>query len=185
MGEGIGEATDVLLIDESICVGCNNCEKACAETHNGISRLDREAGPTFANVHVPTSCRHCEHPHCMTDCPPDAIKRNPEGEVYITNDCIGCGNCQRNCPYGVIQMAPEPPKKPGLFSWLLFGKGPGPGEDYSYRERAPKDARKTAVKCDMCIDITGGASCVRACPTGAAIRVKPNEFMDFIREGGD
>ncbi|SVD07222.1 uncharacterized protein METZ01_LOCUS360076, partial [marine metagenome] len=55
------------------------------------------------------------------------------------------GNCQRNCPYGVIQMAPEPPKKPGLFSWLLFGKGPGPGEDYSYRERAPKDARKTAV----------------------------------------
>ena len=185
MGEGIGEATDVLLIDESICVGCNNCEKACAETHNGISRLAREAGPTFANVHVPTSCRHCEHPHCMTDCPPDAIKRNPEGEVYITNDCIGCGNCQRNCPYGVIQMAPEPPKKPGLLSWLLFGKGTGPGEDYSYRERAPKDARKTAVKCDMCKDITGGASCVRACPTGAAIRVKPNEFMDFIREGGD
>ena len=185
MGEGIGEATDVLLIDESICIGCDNCEKACAETHNGISRLDREAGPTFANVHVPTSCRHCEHPHCMTDCPPDAIKRNPEGEVYITNDCIGCGNCERNCPYGVIQMAPEPPKKPGLFSWLLFGKGPGPGEDYSYKERAPEDARKTAVKCDMCKDITGGASCVRACPTGAAIRVKPDEFMDFIRDGGE
>ena len=138
MGEGIGEATDVLLIDESICVGCNNCEKACAETHGGISRLNREAGPTFANVHVPTSCRHCEHPHCMTDCPPDAIKRNSEGEVYITNDCIGCGNCVRNCPYGVIQMAPEPPGKPGLFSWLLFGKGPGPGEDYGYRDRAPE-----------------------------------------------
>ena len=45
--------------------------------------------------------------------------------------------------------------------------------------------RKTAVKCDMCKDITGGASCVRACPTGAAIRVKPDEFMDFIRDGGE
>ena len=185
MGEGIGEATDVLLINESLCVGCDNCEKACAETHRGISRLNREAGPTFANVHVPTSCRHCEHPHCMTDCPPDAIKRNPDGEVYITNDCIGCGNCEKNCPYGVIQMAPEPPEKPSLFSWLLFGKGPGPGEDYGYRERAPEDARKTAVKCDMCKDIKGGAACVRACPTGAAIRVKPDEFMDFIRDGSE
>ena len=185
MGEGIGEATDVLLINESLCVGCDNCEKACAETHRGISRLNREAGPTFANVHVPTSCRHCEHPHCMTDCPPDANKRNPDGEVYITNDCIGCGNCQKNCPYGVIQMAPEPPEKPNLFSWLLFGKGPGPGEDYGYRERAPEDARKTAVKCDMCKDIKGGAACVRACPTGAAIRVKPDEFMDFIRDGSE
>lgn len=182
MGEGIGEATDILLIDESICIGCNNCEKACAETHHGISRLNREAGPTFANVHVPTSCRHCEHPHCMTDCPPDAIKRDREGEVYITNDCIGCGNCQRNCPYGVIQMAPESPPKPGLFSWLLFGSGPGPGEDVTYRDKVAKDARKMAVKCDMCKDIAAGASCVRACPTGAAVRVKPLEFMGFVSD---
>ncbi|MEC9267899.1 MAG: cyclic nucleotide-binding domain-containing protein [Pseudomonadota bacterium] len=182
MGEGIGEATDVLLIDESLCVGCDNCEKACAETHGGVSRLDREAGPTFAHVHVPTSCRHCEHPHCMSDCPPDAVKRDKEGEVYITDDCIGCGNCQRYCPYDVIQMAPEPPRKPGLLSWLLFGAGPGPGEDKSYRASAPQDARKTAVKCDMCKDISGGAACVRACPTGAAVRVKPADFMSFVME---
>lgn len=180
MGEGVGEGTDVLLIDESLCIGCDNCEKACAETHGGISRLDREAGPTFAHVHIPTSCRHCEHPHCMADCPPDAIKRDREGEVFITNDCIGCGNCERNCPYGVIQMAPPPPAKPGLLSWLLFGAGPGPGEDRSYRDTAPKDARKTAVKCDMCKGIKGGAACVRACPTGAAVRVKPQEFMHFV-----
>ncbi len=179
MEEGVGEATDVLLIDESICVGCDNCEKACAETHGGVSRLNREAGPSFANVHIPTSCRHCEHPHCMTDCPPDAIKRSQDGEVYISDACIGCGNCVRNCPYGVVQLAAEPPPKPGLLSWLLFGQGNGPGEDISLRKKIPKDARKTAVKCDMCKDIAGGASCVRACPTGAAIRVNPNEFMQF------
>lgn len=180
MGAGIGEATDVLLIDESLCIGCDNCEKACAETHGGISRLDREAGPSFAHVHVPTSCRHCEHPHCMADCPPDAIHRDREGEVFITDDCIGCGNCERSCPYGVIQMAAAPPPKPGMLSWLLFGAGPGPGEDRNHRDMAPKGARKTAVKCDMCKDQSGGAACVRACPTGAAIRAKPKDFMQFV-----
>ena len=98
MQQGLGEATDVLLIDESLCIGCDNCEKACAETHDGTSRLDRSAGPSYAQVHVPTSCRHCEDPHCMKDCPPDAIRRAPNGEVYIQDSCIGCGNCERNCP---------------------------------------------------------------------------------------
>ncbi|MFL6858862.1 MAG: cyclic nucleotide-binding domain-containing protein, partial [Allosphingosinicella sp.] len=77
---GIGEATDVLLIDEKLCVGCDNCERACADSHEGLSRLDREAGKTYAHLHVPTSCRHCEHPHCMVDCPPNAIHRGPDGE---------------------------------------------------------------------------------------------------------
>jgi Fe-S-cluster-containing hydrogenase component 2 len=36
-----------------------------------------------------------------------------------------------------------------------------------------------AAKCDMCKDIEGGASCVSACPTGAAIRVKPEEFLSI------
>ena len=128
MQQGLGEATDVLLIDEALCIGCDNCEKACAETHGGTSRLDRSAGPTFAQVHVPTSCRHCEDPHCMKDCPPDAIRRAPNGEVFIRDNCIGCGNCERNCPYGVIHMAAQPPEKPGLLAWLLLGLGPGPGE---------------------------------------------------------
>ncbi len=173
--QGLGEATDVLVIDESLCTRCNNCETACAETHGGISRLDREAGPTFANVHVPTSCRHCEHPHCMADCPPDAIHRAPNGEVFIDQSCIGCGNCEHNCPYGVIQMAAMPPEKGGLLSWLAFGLGPGPGEDKSVMGEGPK----VAVKCDMCKDIKGGAACVRACPTGAAIRLHPEEFMSI------
>jgi Fe-S-cluster-containing hydrogenase component 2 len=180
--QGLGEATDVLLIDESLCVRCDNCEKACAETHHGISRLNREAGPTFASMHVPTSCRHCEHPHCMKDCPPDAIHRAETGEVYITEACIGCGNCERNCPYGVIQMAAIPEKKPSLFSWLLFGRGPGPGEDKTADGMAHRTGAKHAVKCDMCKGDPSGPACVRACPTGAAIRVAPEKFIPLMRE---
>jgi CRP-like cAMP-binding protein/Fe-S-cluster-containing hydrogenase component 2/thioredoxin reductase len=187
--QGVGEATDVLLIDEKLCVGCDNCEKACADTHDGLSRLDREAGRTYAHLHVPTSCRHCEHPHCMADCPPNAIHRGPTGEVYIDDTCIGCGNCQRNCPYGVIRMDKVPPKKPWLLSWFLFGSGPGPGEpshkwakkaDPAYAEKAKK-----AIKCDMCSGQDGGPACVRACPTGAAIRVSPEQFLSVALMGRD
>ncbi|MGI9361761.1 MAG: cyclic nucleotide-binding domain-containing protein, partial [Parasphingorhabdus sp.] len=182
---GIGEATDVLLIDENLCVGCDNCEKACADSHEGLSRLDREAGRTYAHLHVPTSCRHCEHPHCMSDCPPDAIHRGPDGEVFIDDTCIGCGNCQRYCPYGVIRMDKVPPEKPSIFSWLLFGFGPGPGEpDKKWVDENSDPAAekaKKAIKCDMCAGINGGPACVRACPTGAAIRVAPEEFLTVAK----
>ena len=75
MSHGLGEATSVLVIDENQCVGCDQCEKACAATHDGVSRLDRGSGPSLHSLHLPTSCRHCEHPHCMQDCPPNAIHR--------------------------------------------------------------------------------------------------------------
>ncbi len=187
ISQGAGEATDILLIDEALCVRCDNCEKACAESHNGTSRLRREAGPTYANVHVPTSCRHCEHPHCMKDCPPDAIRRSPNGEVFIADNCIGCGNCERNCPYGVIKLAAKPKKKPGLLQWLLFGAGHGPGEA-PYEKKKPVEGapleQKKAVKCDMCKDLKGGPACVRACPTGAAIRISPEEFPAYAQSRG-
>ncbi|MDZ7770407.1 MAG: cyclic nucleotide-binding domain-containing protein [Woeseiaceae bacterium] len=178
MQQGLGEATDVLLIDENLCIGCDNCETACAETHDGTSRLDRAAGPSYAQVHVPTSCRHCEDPHCMKDCPPDAIRRAPNGEVYIEDSCIGCGNCEQNCPYDVIQMAAPREPATGLAGWLLTGRGAAPGQ------RAPltsDDAVKKAVKCDMCKDLSGGPACVRACPTGAAMRMSPAGFVNLTK----
>ena len=172
MSHGVGEATDVLLIDESICIRCDNCEKACADTHGGNSRLNREAGPTVASIHLPTSCRHCVQPHCMNDCPPNAIHRAANGEVFINDTCIGCGNCVQNCPYDVIHLASDnPEKKPSLWARLLFGV-----------DKAPNTAsgcsgNKKAVKCDMCKDLSGGPACVSACPTGAAFRGNPEHIL--------
>jgi len=179
LNQGVGEASDVLLINESMCIQCNNCETACAETHQGVSRLNREAGPSFANFHLPVACRHCENPSCMKDCPPDAIQRNKDGEITISDACIGCGNCERNCPYEVIQMAVQkPPKKGANLMWLLFGIGEAPGA------RAPDydpEAQKKAVKCDLCKDQNGGPACVRACPTGAASRMSPEQILKPIQ----
>jgi CRP-like cAMP-binding protein/thioredoxin reductase/Pyruvate/2-oxoacid:ferredoxin oxidoreductase delta subunit len=169
--QGVGEATDVLLIDESLCVRCNHCEEACASTHGGATRLDRDAGPIFANIRVPTSCRHCEHPHCMKDCPPDAIHRAPHGEVYIDDSCIGCGNCQQNCPYDVIQMAVIQDQPERSLWQMLLGIQP--------KTMPVVDGTKVAVKCDMCKDIPEGPVCVRACPVGAALRVNPEELLNY------
>ncbi len=177
MGQGVGEATDVLLIDYARCIRCNNCETSCADAHDGTSRLDREAGSTFAQIHVPTSCRHCEHPHCMKDCPPDAIHRSVNGEVFISDNCIGCGNCQTNCPYGVIQMAVKQDYQKRSIWQVMLGLNPAAKPAAADAPELPK----IAVKCDMCKDIIGGPVCVRACPTGAAFRVSPENFMEYVK----
>lgn len=180
---GLGEATNALIIDESLCVGCDNCEMACAETHNGVNRLNRRGGKRFGHLNVPVSCRHCEQPHCTKDCPTNAIRRAPSGEVFIDDSCIGCGNCETNCPYDVIQLSYKAPRKPGLLSWLLLGIGSGPGQDESFTpSQVELDIGKKAVKCDACVGRAGGPACVRACPTGAAARLNPVEFIELIAE---
>lgn len=178
--QGVGEATDVLLIDYSRCIRCNNCEAACADVHDGISRLNREAGPTYEQIHVPASCRHCEHPHCMKDCPPDAIHRSVNGEVFIGNSCIGCGNCQGNCPYGVIQMTTQRPYKQRSILQIIFGAA---NHHSNGQHKVTEEDAKKAVKCDMCKGILGVPACVRACPTGGAFRVSPEVFLGYV-EGG-
>ena len=178
VAQGIGEATNALIIDEALCVGCDNCEKACAATHGGITRLHREAGASFASVKVPIACRHCERPHCMRDCPVNAISRAPTGEVMIDNTCIGCGNCVRDCPYDAITLAEPMAPVIGPWDWLRRSLGLAP-----IFAPAAGDGHKLAVKCDLCKDIGGGPACVRACPTGAAARLAPDAYLGLVRDG--
>lgn len=166
MKEGLSDAENVLLIDSDLCVGCDNCESACAATHGGYSRLDRKGGKSFAAVQIPISCRHCENPLCMLDCPPDALTRMPNGEVVIRESCIGCGNCVSNCPYGVIKMVYDQANE-GWSLLSLFG--------LKKKEKGPAKA----AKCDMCRELGSGPACVRACPTGAAMRVNSTRLLQI------
>lgn len=166
--EGVSDADNVLIIDSTLCIGCDNCEKACAATHGGYSRLDRKGGKSFASIQVPVSCRHCENPLCMLDCPPDALVRRPDGEVLIKDSCIGCGNCVSNCPYGVIQLIHDQKSPLQRFMELLgFHRDEGPAK---------------AAKCDLCESLKGGPACVRSCPTGAAIRVNPKQLANLVSD---
>ena len=190
------EATDLLMIDETLCVRCDNCEKACGETHGGVSRLNREAGATYMTsagsaLHLPTACQHCENPKCMTDCPPDALNRDPNGEVWINDEtCIGCGNCEAYCPYDVIKMAKvDDEPGPGLLMRLLF---PSRAKKKAASDAKPAEGGaatvKKAVKCDLCRELPAKksgaprAACVASCPTGAIVRIDPGEYVDEIYE---
>jgi Fe-S-cluster-containing hydrogenase component 2 len=172
MGEGVTDADNFLLIDSDLCVGCDNCEKACAATHNGHSRLDRKGGKNYANIQVPISCRHCENPLCMLDCPPDALARKPNGEVIIRDSCIGCGNCIRNCPYGVIQLVYDTPGGGGFSLLEMLG----------LKKKKKEKGPAKAAKCDLCEQLPGGPACVRSCPTGAAIRVNPRQMLQIVSD---
>jgi Fe-S-cluster-containing hydrogenase component 2 len=121
----------------------------------------------------------------MSDCPVDAITRAPTGEVFINQQtCIGCSNCANNCPYGVINMVDPTSghKDPqNWLTWLLDSVGLPTPAPKPHDHNAPHAMK--AVKCDLCKDFGGSPSCVAACPTGAAIRVAPETYMTWLREG--
>jgi Fe-S-cluster-containing hydrogenase component 2 len=65
---------------------------------------------------------------------------------------------------------------------MLLGLGPGPGESKNSQKGADPNAVKKAVKCDACVDLPSGPACVQACPTGAAMRVGPAQFVALVEE---
>lgn len=98
-----------LFVDPNRCIGCRACVQACSECpeHGGISMIHLDWLERAASVQsAPTVCMHCAEPACATVCPTDAIKIDPEGVVLsaLVERCIGCGNCQLACPFGVPQI---------------------------------------------------------------------------------
>lgn len=175
--EEIVMGKNALVIDDHKCIRCGNCIAACEGVHDdGQSRLTL-TGIHFYNLLFPNSCWQCEDPLCMLDCPPDALVRDASGEIHIKSNCIGCGNCEENCPYGNIFLR-HPKETTGPFSFLrkLVGMSPKEAE------------RQVAVKCDM-TSRPGGPACVLSCPTGAAMRLTREEYEEslaeiVVRQGG-
>src|SRR5271155_4869399 len=92
LAQGLMEAQSLLLLDLNSCTRCDACVRACADSHDGITRLVRE-GLRFDHYLVATSCRQCLDPLCMVGCPVGSIRRRNSLEVIIEDWCIGCGLC--------------------------------------------------------------------------------------------
>ena len=205
VSDGVVEGTEVLVIDLDTCIHCNECEQACARRH-GHSRMNRK-GMVVGNISIATACRQCQDPVCML-CSRAGIARLPNGEVYITESCIGCGICAERCPYGaisIVDVGGVGVETEEYSSWQRFssfftngaGKGrerihipmfagnnyvaPGPLDTSRPRNAYAEMRKKVAIKCDLCAGYKDQA-CVEACPTGAAIRVQPTTFFGSTEE---
>jgi CRP-like cAMP-binding protein/Fe-S-cluster-containing hydrogenase component 2 len=105
LDQGLFEAQNLLLIDLDRCVRCDLCVRACADAHDGVTRLLRD-GLRYDKYLVATACRTCRDPLCMTQCPVSSIRRKDNLEIIIEDWCIGCTKCAELCPFGNINMHP-------------------------------------------------------------------------------
>lgn len=158
LSQGLMEAQNLLLIDLERCTRCDLCVRACADAHDGVTRLVRD-GLRYDKYLVTTSCRSCRDPLCMIGCPVGSIRRRESLDIVIEDWCIGCGLCAESCPYGNINMHP----------FTLETDDPESGH------RKPV-VREKATTCDLSREYREPA-CVYACPHDAAIRVNPSKFF--------
>lgn len=143
-------------IDSSLCVGCKSCQVACKSVH-GLPSEDSEDPVKYSypakitattwtyiaenssRVSVKRMCNHCTSAECIKNCPEAAIIKYA-GMVLIDQDrCIGCGTCEKVCPYHAVGVL--------------------------HRD-VNKMKRNKAFKCDACISLNLSLpACVKACPT--------------------
>jgi molybdopterin-containing oxidoreductase family iron-sulfur binding subunit len=186
-----------MVIDTSLCIGCNACVVACQAENNvpvvgpeeiargrdmhwlRIDRYTPDAGkpPGFQ----PVPCMHCEKAPCEPVCPVAASVHDGEGlNVQVYNRCIGTRFCQANCPYKVRR-----------FNWFGYADGQeytdlgkdslkaASNPDVTVRQRGVMEkctycvqrisrARRNSEKDDRAIgDGEVVTACQSACPTRA------------------
>lgn len=142
-----------ILYDATQCIGCLECEVACAARNENpyddtIAAEKKTSAHKFTAVqevgdhYMRRLCMHCENPSCASVCPVGALYKTKGGPVLYDEDkCMGCRYCMVACPFDI-------PK-------------------YEWAELLPR-----VQKCIMCSDqiAEGGLpGCVEACPTEATI----------------
>jgi formate dehydrogenase iron-sulfur subunit len=149
-----------ILVDISLCIGCESCMEAC-RTANGLKPTSqRRLSPDNyvivenleADVYYRHACMHCEHATCVSACPVAALEKTELGPViWHAEKCMGCRYCLQACPFQI--------------------------PTYEWHNPVP-----SVRKCTMCYDriVAGGQpACTEACPTGAILF---GEREDLIAE---
>ena len=140
-----------LLYDATLCIGCKQCEKACAD-ENHLPYDDATAAESIQSDHkftvvlaksdkyIRRLCMNCNDPACVSVCPVAALRKTDAGPVtYDADRCMGCRYCMLACPFNV-------PK-------------------YEWTTLTPK-----VRKCTMCpsrVAAGKATACAEICPTGA------------------
>jgi len=144
-----------IYADAQKCIGCLNCELACAASHmgitlekayelgqSGIKLVSRNRVIKSGELTAPMQCTQCIDAPCVNACPIDIIKYEDNYVKYYEDDCIGCQSCEMVCPYGAVVMAPNE------------------------KDDAPV-SKMVALTCDLCGGEDGKQACVNVCPTDA------------------
>jgi formate dehydrogenase iron-sulfur subunit len=167
------------LIDVSSCIGCKACQVACMEWNDlrddvgdtvGTYDNPRDLTPQswtvmrFSEVETEENrlqwlirkdgCMHCEDPGCLKSCPaPGAIVKYTNGIVdFISENCVGCGNCVIGCPFDVPRLS-----------------------------KADSKAYKCSL-CSDRVGVGLEPVCVKACPTGAIRFGSKADMHDYAAE---
>jgi len=156
-----------VFVNPERCIGCKQCEIACAVEHSQSQNLYQailEEPKPQSRIHVvpglylstsfPNKCRHCDPAPCMSVCPTGAISRDTQMDIVVVDGqkCIACAMCAMVCPFDVLTF---------------------------YASADVKLDRAVAIKCDHCIERQHEGripACVETCKVGALVFGDINEL---------
>jgi len=97
-----------LVVHPVKCTGCGSCELICSLYHDGVNspslsriRVVRDVLSGENSIQV---CAQCQGPECMQACPVEkamVVDEKSGARLIVEEECIGCGNCFRACPFNV------------------------------------------------------------------------------------